>query len=121
MNYRADVDGLRAIAVLFVLLFHAGLKPFISGFIGVDIFFVISGFLITGIIHKSLQEECFSFIAFYKNRLWRLQPVFICLMVFTILLCLLLYLPEDLIHYSKSLRKTVLFISNNYFLHIGIL
>lgn len=115
MKYRSDIDGLRAIAILFVLSFHGGLSLFPSGFIGVDIFFVISGFLITGLIHDSLQKNNFSFAEFYKRRLWRLQPVFICLLVFTALITLLFYLPEDLVLYFKSARKASLFMSNNFF------
>jgi len=115
MKYRPDIDGLRAIAIIFVLFFHAGLTLFPSGFIGVDIFFVISGCLITGIINESLQNNHFSFIQFYNRRLWRLQPVFICLLVITTLITLFFYLPDDLIQYFKSARKTSLFISNNFF------
>ncbi|MBA3537006.1 MAG: acyltransferase [Tatlockia sp.] len=115
MGYRPHIDGLRAIAVLFVLLFHAGLTLFPSGFIGVDIFFVISGFLITGIIHNSLQKNDFSFIQFYNRRLWRLQPVFICLILVSTIFTLIFYVPEDLLDFSKSARKTTLFLSNQYF------
>lgn len=115
VKYRPDVDGLRAIAILFVLFFHSGLKLFPSGFVGVDIFFVISGFLITSIIHSSLLNNNFSFIAFYNRRLWRLQPVFICLIALTTILTFLFYLPDDLIDYGKSARKTSLFVSNLFF------
>jgi peptidoglycan/LPS O-acetylase OafA/YrhL len=115
MNYRPDIDGLRAIAVLFVIFFHSGLKLVPSGFIGVDIFFVISGFLITSIVRDSLENNNFSFSQFYSRRLWRLQPVFICLILCTVLLTLFFYLPEDLILYFKSARKTSLFISNTFF------
>ncbi len=115
MTYRPDIDGLRAIAILFVLLFHSGLKLFPSGFVGVDIFFVISGFLITRILHSSLQKNHFSFTEFYSRRLWRLQPVFICLILTTICLTCIFYLPEDLVNYFKSARKTTLFISNTFF------
>ncbi|KTD57559.1 acyltransferase family protein [Legionella shakespearei] len=115
MTYRPHVDGLRAIAILFVLFFHAGLKTFPSGFVGVDVFFVISGFLITGIIYESLQNNRFSFARFYSRRLWRLQPVFICLLVVTTLITFLFYLPDDLLGFSKSARKTSLFISNQFF------
>ncbi|CAM4498197.1 MAG: hypothetical protein LEGION0403_FIIPPAGN_01727 [Legionella sp.] len=115
MTYRPDIDGLRAIAILFVLLFHSGLKLVPSGFIGVDIFFVISGFLITSILHNSLQKNRFSFIEFYSRRLWRLQPVFICLILATICATYLFYLPEDFINYFKSARKTTLFTSNAFF------
>lgn len=115
MQYRPHVDGLRALAVLFVLFFHAGLSLFPSGFIGVDIFFVISGFLITGIIHNSLKNNDFSFIQFYNRRLWRLQPVFVCLIVVSTIFTFIYYIPEDLLDFSKSARKTALFLSNQYF------
>ena len=115
MKYRPDIDGLRAIAILFVLFFHGGFKLFPSGFIGVDIFFVISGFLITSLIYGALQTNSFSLSEFYTRRLWRLQPAFLCLIVVTALLALWFYLPEDLVKYFKSARKTSLFISNNFF------
>lgn len=115
MTYRPDIDGLRAIAILFVLLFHSGLKLVPSGFVGVDIFFVISGFLITTILHNSLQKNRFSFIEFYSRRLWRLQPLLICLILTTICATYLFYLPEDFVNYFKSARKTTLFTSNVFF------
>ncbi|HAT2066899.1 TPA: acyltransferase [Legionella pneumophila] len=115
MNYRPDIDGLRAIAILLVLIYHGGLSLFPSGFIGVDVFFVISGFLITSIIHESLNKNDFSFFDFYNRRLWRLQPVFVALIVVTTLLSLLFYLPDDLIEFSRSARKASLFISNLFF------
>ncbi|KTC88230.1 MULTISPECIES: acyltransferase family protein [Legionella] len=118
MTYRSDVDGLRAIAILFVLFFHSGLKLFPSGFIGVDLFFVISGFLITNIIHRSIQNQSFSFLEFYSRRLWRLQPVFICLLLVVTLYALFFYLPDDLVQYVKSARKTSIFTSNSYFAHV---
>lgn len=118
MNYRSDIDGLRAIAILFVLFFHGGLTLFPSGFIGVDVFFVISGFLITSIIEKSLQNNHFSFMDFYSRRLWRLQPVFICLIVVTTLVTLFYYLPDDLMLFSKSARKTSIFTSNVFFKNV---
>ncbi|KGP64333.1 acetyltransferase [Legionella norrlandica] len=115
MNYRPDIDGLRAIAILLVLIYHGSLSLFPSGFIGVDIFFVISGFLITSIIEESLNHSNFSFFDFYNRRLWRLQPVFICLILVTTVLSILFFLPNDLIEFSRSARKTSLFISNLFF------
>ena len=115
MKYRPDIDGLRAIAILFVLFFHSGLTLFPSGFVGVDLFFVISGFLITSLIHESIQNNHFSFAEFYSRRLWRLQPVFICLLVVVTLFALVFYLPDDLVQYAKSARKTSIFTSNSYF------
>lgn len=115
MFYYPHIDGLRAIAILLVLFFHGGLAAFPSGFIGVDVFFVISGFLITGIITNALNQHNFSFVRFYTRRLWRLQPVFLCLLVCTTLITLIYYLPDDLMQYGKSLRKTSLYLSNNFF------
>lgn len=115
MKYRADIDGLRAVAIILVLIYHGGLSWFPAGFVGVDVFFVISGFLITTIIHHSLTNEHFSFIEFYNRRLWRLQPAFVCCLLVTVLLTVLFFLPDDLIQYGKSARKTSLFLSNVYF------
>src|SRR5579864_7132224 len=74
LEYRADVDGLRAVAVLSVLLFHGFPSLMPGGFVGVDIFFVISGFLITGIILKGQEEGNFSFKGFYARRIGRIFP-----------------------------------------------
>lgn len=115
MRYRSDIDGLRAIAVILVLIFHAGSDLFPSGFIGVDIFFVISGFLITEIISRSIENNSFSLSDFYIRRLWRLQPALISVVVFTLILASLFYLPDDFINYAKSLKYTTLFTSNQYF------
>ena len=71
---RPDIDGLRAIAVLSVLLFHAGLSTFSGGFVGVDVLFVISGYLITGIIVEDCRKSRFSFVTFYTKRIRRIFP-----------------------------------------------
>lgn len=115
MTYRADIDGLRAVAVLLVLFYHSKISLFPSGFIGVDIFFVISGFLITKIIHEAINQNNFSFITFYTRRLWRLQPVLIVLLLGSTLFAFLFFLPEDLISFSVSAAKTSLFTSNLFF------
>lgn len=119
MNYRPDINGLRAISVLLVLLFHAGV-PFIqSGFIGVDIFFVISGFLITTGIQNGLKKGNFSFVTFFKHRLWRLQPVFLCLILVVVLITSLTYLPIDYLHFTKSLKWASRFQANVYFSNLN--
>lgn len=115
MKYRPDIDGLRAVAIILVLIYHGGLFLFPSGFIGVDVFFVISGFLITTIIHNSLMDNHFSFFDFYNRRLWRLQPVFVALIFITTILTLIFFLPDDLIQFTRSARKTSLFVSNFFF------
>lgn len=113
--YRADIDGLRAIAVLLVLIFHGGLSLFPSGFIGVDIFFVISGFLTTSIILKSIESGTFTFSGFYSRRIWRLQPAMLALMVVTLALAAFFYLPEDFTRFLKSEKYASMLISNQYF------
>ena len=71
IRYRPEIDGLRCIAVMAVILFHAGFTPFSGGFIGVDIFFVISGYLITRIIQTEIGQGQFSFARFYERPAWR--------------------------------------------------
>lgn len=115
IEYRADIDGLRAIAVLLVLIFHGGLMLFPSGYIGVDIFFVISGYLTTSIIMKSLDNGTFSFSGFYTRRIWRLQPAIIALLIATLIITTLLYLPDDYVDFLKSGKYTSLLLSNQYF------
>lgn len=116
MKYRADIDGLRAIAVLLVLFYHAHFSLIASGFIGVDIFFVISGYLITQIIVNELQTtHKFRLINFYNKRLWRLMPVLVTLLVVTSIIAFLFYLPVDLVNFVSSAESTILFNSNTFF------
>lgn len=84
LKYREEIDGLRAFAVIPVILFHAGLSSFDSGFIGVDVFFVISGFLITSIIIKEMHSEKFTLSSFYERRLRRIAPI----LLFVVLTCI---------------------------------
>ncbi|WP_145931775.1 acyltransferase family protein [Yersinia bercovieri] len=114
MKYRSEIDGLRAIAVMFVILFHGGIF-FSSGFIGVDIFFVISGYLITGVIYNKLIVNEFSLSDFYTRRLWRLQPAFLLVLSISLLIALIAFLPDDLIKHANSVKYSSLFLSNNYY------
>ncbi|HHG9511590.1 TPA: acyltransferase family protein [Citrobacter amalonaticus] len=113
-TYRGDVDGLRAIAVLGVILFHAGIG-FPGGFVGVDVFFVISGFLITRNIANQLNKGSFSFSEFYARRALRLLPA----LFFTFILCIvfggLLFSPTQLTDFANSLIFASLSISNIFF------
>ncbi|WP_323113604.1 acyltransferase family protein [Pseudomonas guariconensis] len=114
-SYRPDIDGLRAVAVLLVLVFHGGLAVFPSGFIGVDIFFVISGYLTTSIILSAVARGDFSLGQFYVKRLWRLQPAILALLIVTLAAASVLYLPKDFIDFLKSEKYTSLLLSNQYF------
>jgi peptidoglycan/LPS O-acetylase OafA/YrhL len=110
--YRPDVDGLRAIAIISVVLYHYGFWPFTGGFVGVDVFFVISGFLITGLIHREMTEGRFSIRHFYERRIRRIFPaLFVMLAVATIAAALLLF-PSDFERYADSLFATAFFASN---------
>jgi len=117
MNYRKDINGLRAIAVLLVLLFHGAVPGFSSGFIGVDVFFVISGFLITSIIQSDIQSGKFSLAGFYVRRLWRIQVALMLVVAVTLLIATAVYLPDDYNRYYKSAIQTVIAGSNRYFAH----
>lgn len=115
MRYRPDIDGLRAIAVILVLIFHGGLLVFPSGFIGVDIFFVISGYLITAIVMSAKAAGNFSLAQFYTRRLLRIQPALLAATLFTLLISLVFYLPDDLTAYLDSAKYSSLFLSNQHF------
>lgn len=115
LKYRPDIDGLRAVAVLSVLAYHLGAGHVPGGFVGVDIFFVISGFLISSILFSEIAESRFSVLAFYERRIRRIFPaLFGMLIVFSIAagLCLL---PVELVTYAKSLLAAATSSSNFYF------
>ncbi|QLE79099.1 acyltransferase [Francisella sp. Scap27] len=114
-KYYKHIDGLRAIAVLSVVLFHLDVSWVKSGFLGVDIFFVISGFLITSIIIRDLNNDCFSIKNFYLRRMRRILPALITVLVFTTFFAWLILLPQDLKNYTKSLVSAIASVSNLYF------
>jgi len=113
--YRADIDGLRAIAVLGVVLFHLAPKALTGGYVGVDVFFVISGYLITGQIRRSLEEGNFSFLNFYAKRIRRLYPALFVTMLVTLGLSFFLLFPIELQKVNASALATALYVSNFYF------
>jgi peptidoglycan/LPS O-acetylase OafA/YrhL len=115
MKYKEEIDGLRALAVLPVILFHAGFTTFSGGFVGVDIFFVISGYLITTIILDEMDKGSFSLLNFYERRARRILPA-----LFFVTLCTLPFtwfwmLPQDLIRFAQSLVAVQIFGSNVFF------
>ncbi|MCA9177664.1 MAG: acyltransferase [Planctomycetales bacterium] len=113
-GYRADIDGLRGVAVAAVVLFHLKLGA-AGGYVGVDVFFVISGFLITRLILAAQQEQRFSLRNFWQRRLRRLAPAAIVMVTATLLAGAWLMLPRDYYHFSKSVTAQVLLASNVYF------
>jgi peptidoglycan/LPS O-acetylase OafA/YrhL len=115
MNYRKEIDGLRALAVIPVILFHAGFTTFSGGFVGVDVFFVISGFLITSIILKEIEAGTFSILNFYERRARRILPELFLVMLVCLPFAWLWLLPDDIRDFSKSVVKLTEFISNIYF------
>lgn len=115
MEYRKDIDGLRAIAVLPVIFFHAGFKSFSGGFLGVDVFFVISGFLITSILLLELQKDKFSIVNFYERRARRILPALFVVLIVTYAVGIVLMPPFEFKEFSQSLVSVVLFISNFFF------
>lgn len=118
--YRADIDGLRAIAVVAVVLFHLGLESFSGGYVGVDIFFVISGYLITSIILRELQENRFSIARFYERRCRRILPALTAVVLACALAGVVLFDATRLQNLGETTLATALFSSNfNFFLDTG--
>lgn len=117
-QYRPDVDGLRAIAVLAVILYHANLALFSGGYIGVDIFFVISGYLITSITVNELNKDKFTFINFYIRRVKRLFPALFTLIVATFIFGYFYLLPDNYKTLGFSSMFTVFYLSNIYFMRL---
>ena len=113
--YRPDIDGLRCIAVMSVLLAHAGVSFFPGGFLGVDVFFVISGFLITGLIRKGTLAGNFSFREFYLRRIRRLAPAMLVTLAITFVVFALVMPPTDIKRLSLSTAFSVLSLANVYF------
>lgn len=112
IKYRPEIDGLRAVAVVPVILFHAGFSWVSGGFVGVDVFFVISGYLITAILLKDLQENRFSVIGFYERRARRILPALFSVLIVVTPLAIAWLRPSQLKDYSEALFATVGFSSN---------
>jgi peptidoglycan/LPS O-acetylase OafA/YrhL len=115
MKYRADIDGLRALAVVPVVLYHIGVPGFAGGFVGVDVFFVISGYLICGLIDQDIRNGTFSIGDFYKRRAMRILPALFAMFLVTSVLAYIYFLPVELKQYAVSLASAVGSVSNAYF------
>ncbi len=115
MKYRREIDGLRALAILPVILFHAGFRGFSGGFVGVDVFFVISGYLITKIILAELEQGNFSIVSFYERRARRILPALFLVMLVCIPCAWFWLLPSDMKDFSQSLVAVPVFASNILF------
>ena len=115
MNYRNDIDGLRAVAVVPVVLFHLSENLAPGGFIGVDIFFVISGYLISSIIYREVASGDFSLLKFYERRARRILPAYFAVSLLVFIAVFLLLLPPDFARLSQSLFAANLFSANLFF------
>ncbi|MFG1402266.1 acyltransferase family protein [Xanthobacter sediminis] len=116
LAYRPDIDGLRAVAVGSVVLFHGGFSLFSGGFVGVDVFFVISGFLITSILAEDLEKGRFSLVEFYDRRIRRILPALFLVLAATTLLGTFILLPNQMEDLARSLIPATLFYANVHFM-----
>ena len=114
--YRRDIDGLRAVAVIAVVLFHFGVPGFSGGFVGVDVFFVISGYLITSIIWRQREASRFSFVEFWARRARRILPALFVMMAAVLAVGWFLMAPKDYEELGRSVRYQVMFVSNLLFM-----
>ncbi len=116
MKYRMDIDGLRAVAVLPVVIYHAGLPGTPGGFVGVDVFFVISGFLITSIVASEIAEGRFSLVSFYERRARRILPALTVVIFASFLISWFVMLPSEMQTLGQSALATAFFASNIFFM-----
>ncbi|EFB9715823.1 acyltransferase, partial [Escherichia coli] len=117
LKYRPEIDGLRTLAVLPVIFFHAGVQWIPGGFLGVDVFFVISGFLITSILLKECSNRTFTFSGFYERRVRRIAPALILMTSVTFIISLFMMVPYDLKNLGQSVVATI-FSANNILLYL---
>ena len=115
MRYRPEIDGLRAVAVVPVVLFHAGISAVGGGYVGVDVFYVISGYLITSILLADWDQGHFSILKFYERRARRILPALFCVMAVTLPFAYKFMQPTDMTEFAKSLVAVTTFSSNFFF------
>ena len=119
MTYRPEIDGLRALAVLLVVLFHADIEIFSAGFIGVDIFFVLSGYLITTIVLKDLRKSNFNYLDFYVRRCRRILPALLVVLIVTLALGYFLFPPIQFQTLGQAALSATTFSANIYYIVKG--
>ncbi|APH71470.1 acyltransferase family protein [Aquibium oceanicum] len=117
MNYRPDIDGLRTVSVVSVILYHYAIGPFSGGFTGVDVFFVISGFLITSIIAREMEEGRFSVLGFYDRRVRRILPATLTTIIAAAIAGYIVLLPEEYSQFGESATYSAFGLANFFFLH----
>ncbi len=115
MKYRTDIDGMRAIAVMAVLIFHAGIERLGGGYLGVDIFYVISGFLITGIIRHEIDDGSFTLAGFYRRRIVRILPALFAMLTAVLITACIVAMPPDIDAIGKSSAAAAGFVANIHF------
>ena len=115
MKHRQDIDGLRALAVLAVVLFHFGVTGMSGGYAGVDIFFVISGFLITSILMKDAEKQSISFLGFYEKRIRRLFPALFATVLASFAAAYLIFMPDEFREFGRSAIAAIAYLSNVFF------
>ncbi|MBZ9937895.1 acyltransferase [Mesorhizobium sp. BR1-1-16] len=115
IKYRSDIDGLRAVAIVPVVLFHAGIAGFSGGFVGVDVFFVISGYLISAILIRDVESHRFSIAGFYERRIRRIAPAFLAMLLFVLCAAPLYLLPSELKTLPREAIGALFFYANIVF------
>ncbi|MBB3428307.1 peptidoglycan/LPS O-acetylase OafA/YrhL [Rhizobium sp. BK312] len=115
LAYRRDIDGLRALAIVPVVLYHAGIPGFSGGFVGVDVFFVISGFLMASLISGEIARDDFSLIRFYERRVRRIFPALFAVLIASFVAAWFLLMPAEFAYFARSLKAAALFTSNIQF------
>ncbi len=115
LRYRADIDGLRALAILPVVLYHAGIPGFKGGFVGVDVFFVISGYLMASLIMREIIHGDFNLLRFYERRIRRIFPALFAMFAACGIMAWLFFMPAEFEYFARSLRAAAVFTSNFQF------
>jgi len=115
-KHRDDIDGLRGVSILLVIFYHVGISVFSGGFIGVDVFFVISGYVISNLVFKQISTNQFNLLTFYRKRLRRLLPALIFTLALTFIVSLNILSPQHFGRMSGALFSSIFALSNFFFI-----